>query len=169
MLSVSLVRCKNEALKILYFKSIIKCFNRVKIDKWPDSPCTHFPHSLYCVRRNALPARLFSHRFLDSDCTNFKTFAFLAVYWPLWASLYSTDIKVQQFFQSLLHDVKQDISCNHSMCPFIPILVTLIILLTLSPDNFWKDQASALKVAISHEKGELKYCVEIQDGLIIPS
>ena len=32
---VSLVRCKNEALKKLYmyFKSIIKCFKRVKIDK----------------------------------------------------------------------------------------------------------------------------------------
>ena len=26
-------RCKNEALKKLYFKSIIKCFKRVKIDK----------------------------------------------------------------------------------------------------------------------------------------
>ena len=46
--SVSLVRCKNEALKKLYFKSIIKCFKRVKIDKWPDSPCTHFPHRLLC-------------------------------------------------------------------------------------------------------------------------
>ena len=32
-ISVSLVRCKNEALKKLYFKSIIKCFKRVKIDK----------------------------------------------------------------------------------------------------------------------------------------
>ena len=41
---------------------------------------------------------IFSHRFLDSDCINFKTFAFLAVYWPFWTSLYSTDIKVQQFF-----------------------------------------------------------------------
>ena len=40
---------------------------------------------------------IFSHRFLDSDCINFKTFAFLAVYWPFWTSLYSTDIKVQQF------------------------------------------------------------------------
>ena len=39
---------------------------------------------------------IFSHRFLDSDCINFKTFAFLAVYWPLWTSLYSTDIKVQK-------------------------------------------------------------------------
>ena len=38
---------------------------------------------------------IFSHRFLDSDCMvciNFKTFAFLAVYWPFWTSLYSTDI-----------------------------------------------------------------------------
>ena len=43
---------------------------------------------------------IFSHRFLDSDCIIFKTFAFLAVYWPFWTSLYSTDIKVQQFFKS---------------------------------------------------------------------
>ena len=51
---------------------------------------------------------IFSHRFLDSDCINFKTFAVLAVYWPFWTSLYcySTDIKVQQFFKSFLHDVK---------------------------------------------------------------
>ena len=42
---------------------------------------------------------IFSHRFLDSDCINFKTFAFLAVYWPFWTS-YNTDIKVQQFFKS---------------------------------------------------------------------
>ena len=39
MLSVSLVRCKNEPWKnCTSFKSIIKCFKRVKIDKWPDSP-----------------------------------------------------------------------------------------------------------------------------------
>ena len=53
MLSVSLVRCKNEALKKLYFKIIIKCFKRVKIDKWPDSPCTHFPHRLLCYNKCA--------------------------------------------------------------------------------------------------------------------
>ena len=41
---------------------------------------------------------IFIHRFLDSDCINFKTFAFLAVYWPFWTLLYNTDIKVQQFF-----------------------------------------------------------------------
>ena len=38
---------------------------------------------------------IFSHRFLNSDCINFKTFAFLAVYWPFWTSLYSTDIRVK--------------------------------------------------------------------------
>ena len=76
----------------------------MKIDKWPEWPrfaILIFP-IVYCVRINALPARLsgviFSHRFLDSDCINFKTFAFLAVYWPFWTSLYSTDIKVQFFF-----------------------------------------------------------------------
>ena len=50
---------------------------------------------------------IFSHRFLDSDCINVKTFAFLAVYWPFWTSLYNTDIKVQQFLKSILHNVKQ--------------------------------------------------------------
>ena len=49
---------------------------------------------------------IFSHRYLDSDCINFKTFAFLAVYWPFWTSLYNTDIKVQ-FFKAILHNVKQ--------------------------------------------------------------
>ena len=39
---------------------------------------------------------IFSHRFLDSDCISFKTFAFLAVYWPFWTSLYNTDIKVKK-------------------------------------------------------------------------
>ena len=89
MLSVSLVRSKNEALKKLYFKSIIKCFKRVKIDKWPDSPYS-FPPIDYCVRINCEPDRLFSHRFLDSDCIHFKTFVFLAVYWPVWTSYYTT-------------------------------------------------------------------------------
>ena len=110
MLSVSLIRCKNEALKNLYFKSIIKCFKRVKIDKWLDSPCSYFPID-YCVRikywQTIYSMVIFSHRFLDSDCINFKTFAHLAVYWPFWTSLYNIDIKVQQYFKSILHDVKQ--------------------------------------------------------------
>ena len=33
MLSVSLIKCKNEALKKLHLKSTIKCFKEVKIDK----------------------------------------------------------------------------------------------------------------------------------------
>ena len=47
---MSLVRCKNEALKKLYFKSIINCFKRVKIHKWHVliSPID------YCVRINGL-------------------------------------------------------------------------------------------------------------------
>ena len=52
--SVSSIRCKNEALKQLYFKSIIKCFKRVKIDKWP-----HLPYSVppidSCVRIKGNP------------------------------------------------------------------------------------------------------------------
>ena len=38
MLSVSLVKFKNEALKKLHFKSIFKCFKKEKIDKSPDLP-----------------------------------------------------------------------------------------------------------------------------------
>ena len=42
---------------------------------------------------------VFSHRYIDSDGINFKTFVFLAVYWSIWTSSYNTDIiKVQQFF-----------------------------------------------------------------------
>ena len=43
----------------VYFKSIIKCFKRVKIDKWPDSPYS-FPPIDYCVRINGEPDHLFS-------------------------------------------------------------------------------------------------------------
>ena len=41
--AVSLVGCKNEALKNVYFKSIIKCIEIVKIDKWPDLPYSFSP------------------------------------------------------------------------------------------------------------------------------
>ena len=40
----------------------------------------------------------FSHRYLDSDCINFKSFVFRAIYWSIWTWLHNTDIKVQQFF-----------------------------------------------------------------------
>ena len=46
----------------LYFKSIIKCFKRVKIDKWPNSPYSFSPID-YCVRINGDPDRLFSGGF----------------------------------------------------------------------------------------------------------
>ena len=43
-----------------------------------------------------------------SDCINFKTFAFLAVYWPFWTSLNNTDIKVKKKkIKLILHNVKQ--------------------------------------------------------------
>ena len=45
--------------KKLYFKSINKCFKRVKTDKWPDSPYS-FPPIDFCVRINGEPDRLFS-------------------------------------------------------------------------------------------------------------
>ena len=85
MLSVSLIRCKHEALKKLHLKSTIKCFKKAKICKWPE--IDSFLPIDCCVRINGEPDRLFSgdifsHTFLDSDCINFKTFAFLAVYWP---------------------------------------------------------------------------------------
>ena len=71
-----MIRCKNEALKKLYFKSIIKCFKRVKIDKWPDLPCSFLPIDC-CVRINGYSVAIFSHRYLDSDRINVKTFVFL--------------------------------------------------------------------------------------------
>ena len=40
---------------------------------------------------------IFSRRYIDNDCINFKTFVFLAVYWSIWTSSYNTDIKVQNF------------------------------------------------------------------------
>ena len=117
MLSVSLIRCKNEALIKLYFKNIIKCFKRVQIDKWPDLPYL-FSLIYCCIRIKSKPDHLskiiFSHRFCDSDCINFKTFAFLAVYWSIWTSLYNTDIEVQPFLKSSLHSGKQWV-CLHGL------------------------------------------------------
>ena len=40
---------------------------------------------------------IFSHRYLDNDLINIKTFVLLAVYWSIWTSSYNADIKVQQF------------------------------------------------------------------------
>ena len=56
---------------------------------------------------------IFSHRYLDSDCINFKTFVFLATCWSIWTSSYNTDIKVQPFFKWSLNNVKQ---CHSGFC-----------------------------------------------------
>ena len=61
MLSVSLNRYKWSPEK-LHFKSIIKCFKRGEIDKWPDLPYSSPPPLPpdCCVRINSLPDCLFS-------------------------------------------------------------------------------------------------------------
>ena len=54
MLSVSLIRRKNEALeKKKCFKSTIKCFKEEKIDKWQDLPYSFPPppHRLLCYNK----------------------------------------------------------------------------------------------------------------------
>ena len=43
MLLVSFIRYKNEALNKLQLKSTIKCFEEVKIDKWPDLSYSFLP------------------------------------------------------------------------------------------------------------------------------
>ena len=53
------VRCKNEALKKLYFKSIINASKECKQTSDQIHHVLIFPID-YCVRINALPARLFS-------------------------------------------------------------------------------------------------------------
>ena len=60
----------------------------------------------------------FSHRYLNSDCINFKTFVFLAVYWSIWTSSYNTDIKVQQFFIGALTTMLNNVFniCGLSCC-----------------------------------------------------
>ena len=55
---------------------------------------------------------IFCHRFLESDCINFKTVAFLAVYSSNLTSLHNTDIKVQKYFKFILHNVKQRLWSN---------------------------------------------------------
>ena len=98
-LHVSLIRCKNEALKKLQLKSTIKCFKKAKICKWPEIPYSFSPIDC-CVRINGQPDRysvvIFSHRYLDRDRINFTTFVFLTVQWSIWTSSYNTDIKVKK-------------------------------------------------------------------------
>ena len=63
-------------------------------------PCTTMIPAIaftYCGKY-AIPFFLCHPVYLDSDCTNFKTFEFLAVSWSIWTSSYNMDIKVQQFF-----------------------------------------------------------------------
>ena len=43
LLSVSVIWSKNETLKKLHFESVIKCFEEVKIYKWPDLPFSFSP------------------------------------------------------------------------------------------------------------------------------
>ena len=55
-------------------------------------------------------------RYLDSNSINFKTFAFLAVYWPFWTSLYNTDIIGQPFLNqapTMLNNVLHFRTCSH--------------------------------------------------------
>ena len=59
MLSVSLIRCRNEALKKMHLKSTIKCFKEVKIDELPDLSYSFLPINC-CVRINGKPYGLFS-------------------------------------------------------------------------------------------------------------
>ena len=66
-------------------QNTIKCFKEVKIDKWPDLSYSFLPIDC-CIRINAKPDRLFSHRDLHSDRIHFKTFVLLAVYWSIWTS-----------------------------------------------------------------------------------
>ena len=84
MLSVSLIRCKNEALKNLKKKN---CTSKALLStpkEW-NKQVTRFFILIFpvdcCVRIKGKPDCLFSHIFLDSDsnCFNFKAFAFLAV------------------------------------------------------------------------------------------
>ena len=60
MLSVSLIRCNNEALKNLHLKSTIQCFKKKKRKYASDQKYhTHFSPIDCCVRINDLPDRLF--------------------------------------------------------------------------------------------------------------
>ena len=65
-------------------------------EEWPNEDGRFRPpHSLHEIAATG------------SDCINFKTFAFLAIYSSIWTSLYNTDIKVQQFCKPILHNVNE--------------------------------------------------------------
>ena len=81
-------QCLYEAMKQLHFKSTIKCFKEVKIDKLLDLPYSLSPIDC-CFILNYESDHLFigdipfSHRYFESDRMNFKNFVFLAVYWSI--------------------------------------------------------------------------------------
>ena len=104
---------------------------------------------------------IFSHRFLDICSINFKTFAFLAVYWPFWTSLYSTDIKVfLNRYSTMLNNVfnKKSMSgdflvvlwcrvtyCDTFICVFgwlpcetkIPVISLFCLILQAKTSTIW--------------------------------
>ena len=114
MVSVSLVRHKNEALKKLYFKSIIKCFNRVKIDKWPEWPrftILIFPQRLLCYNKWAASTFIqWWYSVIDFliVTASISTLLHSWLFIDLSEHHYTTQTsKFNNFFKSFLHDVKQ--------------------------------------------------------------
>ena len=59
---------------------------------------------------------IFSHRFLDSDCINFKTFAFLAVYWPFWTSKFKKKLNRSSTMLNKVFKVCLILNWSLSLC-----------------------------------------------------
>ena len=136
MLSVSLVRCKNEALKKLYFKSIIKCFKSDQIHH-----VLIFPID-YCARINALPARLFSGWYSVIDFLIVTaSISKLLHSWLLidlsehhYTALMTSKLKKK--LKSFLHDVKQCLYINIHKQRFISGIRTFNTLIAI-PDYYY--------------------------------
>ena len=103
MLTLSLIGCKNGALKNICTLKEALSASKKKRQVFPDLPYSFYPIDC-CFRINhrsdSYSMMIFSHRYLDSDCRNFQTCVFLAVYWSIWTFWYNTGIKVPQVFKN---------------------------------------------------------------------
>ena len=122
--------------KKLHLKSTIKCFKKVKMDKWSDLSCSFSPIDC-CV--SGKPDGLFSQWWysviihLDSDRINFRTFVSLhgclSVYWSIWTSSFNTDIKFHQFLNRVSSMLNNVFNWSHSYLKQQRVRVSVMVLI----------------------------------------
>ena len=88
---------------------------------------------------------IFIHRYLYSDSMIFKVCLFCAIYLSMWTSVYSSDIKVLNFFDKpLLNNIFQESTCMKTLLSGSVIFETgfetfpLWSCACLQPETTWK-------------------------------